>query len=238
MTRRALTILPAALAILAGAAPAQAADDPAPVKISGVDHTWRHAFVERTVRARTAPSGSAPTVTRLGTRTPEGTDNLVLVLERQTVGGRLWVRVRLPVLPNGTTGWVPRDALGGYEAVRTHLFVHRARRSLRLERAGRTIFRARVGVGQPRWPTPRGRFYVRNELRSFSAPMYGPVAFGTSARSAVLTDWPGGGFVGIHGTDRPDLIPGAISHGCIRVKNRQILRLARKLPVGTPLTIR
>jgi len=73
---------------------------------------------------------------------------------------------------------------------------------------------------------------------SSSSPFYGPVAFGTSARSEVLTDWPAGGFVGIHGTNRPDLLPGRVSHGCIRLRNQDILRLARLLPVGTPLTIR
>jgi lipoprotein-anchoring transpeptidase ErfK/SrfK len=75
-------------------------------------------------------------------------------------------------------------------------------------------------------------------LTSYRSSFYGPVAFGTSARSSVLTDWPAGGFVGIHGTDRPDLIPGRVSHGCIRMQNRDIMRLARLMPVGTPLTIR
>ena len=63
------------------------------------------------------------------------------------------------------------------------------------------------------------------------------MAFGTSARSSVLTEWPDGGFVGIHGTDAPQLIPGRVSHGCIRLRNPDILRLARLMPVGTPVTI-
>jgi lipoprotein-anchoring transpeptidase ErfK/SrfK len=53
----------------------------------------------------------------------------------------------------------------------------------------------------------------------------------------VLTDWPGGGFIGIHGTDEPQLLPGAVSHGCIRLPNREIVRLARLLVIGTPITI-
>jgi len=57
------------------------------------------------------------------------------------------------------------------------------------------------------------------------------------ARSETLTDWPGGGFIGIHGTDRPDLIPGRVSHGCVRMRNHDIRRLARLMPIGTPVTI-
>jgi len=72
----------------------------------------------------------------------------------------------------------------------------------------------------------------------FGDPLYGPVAFGTSARSAVLTDWPDGGFVGIHGTNEPALIPGHISHGCVRLRNQDIVALSRLMPVGTPVTIR
>jgi len=79
---------------------------------------------------------------------------------------------------------------------------------------------------------------VRNRLTRYRSPMYGPVAFGTSARSPRATDWPAGGFVGIHGTDRPDLVPGRVSHGCIRMRNADILALARRMPVGTPVTIR
>ena len=94
-----------------------------------------------------------------------------------------------------------------------------------------------IGVGQAHSPTPRGEYYVREMLSKFDDPFYGPVAFGTSARSTTLTDWPGGGYIGIHGTDRPELVPGRISHGCIRMRNANIRRLARLMPLGTPITI-
>jgi lipoprotein-anchoring transpeptidase ErfK/SrfK len=141
------------------------------------------------------------------------------------------------VLPNNTTGWVRRSALGGYRVVQTRLVVDRARLRATLFRDGRALFRAPVGIGKPGWPTPSGDFYVRNRLRDFRSSFYGPLAFGTSARSSVLTDWPAGGFVGIHGTDRPELVPGQVSHGCIRMRNKDILELGRLMPVGTPLTI-
>jgi lipoprotein-anchoring transpeptidase ErfK/SrfK len=94
------------------------------------------------------------------------------------------------------------------------------------------------GSVPPPRPPPTGEFYVRNMLTRYRSVFYGPIAFGTSARSPTLTDWPAGGFVGIHGTNRPDLIPGAVSHGCIRLRNEDIVRLARLMPVGTSLTIR
>jgi lipoprotein-anchoring transpeptidase ErfK/SrfK len=156
----------------------------------------------------------------------------------QDEGGALWVAVRVPALPQNVTGWVPRGSLGAYTFVRTRLVIELARRSARLLRDGRTIFRAPVGTGKPSSPTPTGQFYVRSKLWSLRSPFYGPLAFGTSARSRVLTDWPGGGFVGIHGTDEPELIPGSVSHGCIRMRNEDILRLGRLMPVGTPVTIR
>jgi lipoprotein-anchoring transpeptidase ErfK/SrfK len=54
----------------------------------------------------------------------------------------------------------------------------------------------------------------------------------------VLTDWPGGGVVGIHGTNEPRLLTGHVSHGCIRMRNADILRLDRIIEVGAPVTIR
>jgi lipoprotein-anchoring transpeptidase ErfK/SrfK len=188
--------------------------------------------------ARRAPDRRAAPVARVATTTPEDTTNIVVVLGRRVDrDGRLWVRVRLASLPNGRTGWLPRSALGGYGTVQTRLVVDLRRLTATLLRRGRPIFRARVGVGQRRWPTPRGEFYVRNRLTRFAGPTYGPLAFGTSARSTHLTDWPDGGFIGIHGTDQPQLIPGRISHGCIRMRNADIVALARLMPIGTPLTI-
>jgi hypothetical protein len=90
----------------------------------------------------------------------------------------------------------------------------------------------------------RLRFYTEDRrpeiylaLEQRVGPVYGPIAFGTSAYSR-LSEWPGGGVIGIHGTDEPQLIPGRVSHGCVRVRNRAIRRLARRLSIGTPVRIR
>jgi L,D-transpeptidase catalytic domain len=196
------------------------------------------ASVREAVPAR-AYAGRGRVVARLSAQTPEGTTNIVTVLGRVAIPGHgLWIRVSLPVLPNGTSGWVPRAALGGYGVVDTRLIVDRRSLTATLMRGGRPVFRAVIGIGRASTPTPHGEFYVRDELTRYRGATYGPLAFGTSARSATLTDWPAGGYVGIHGTDQPWLLPGRVSHGCIRMRNADILRLGRLMPVGTPITIR
>lgn len=198
----------------------------------------RYAPVRRLATARSAPSAAAAPVAPLSPRTEEGTTNIVLVLDERRTRDGLWIHVRLPVLPNGRTGWVRRGTLGGYRFVHTRLVVDRGRLTATLLENGRPVFRAPVGIGEAVAPTPAGDFYVRLRLTSFDDPFYGPVAFGLNARSAVLTDWPGGGYIGIHGTHAPELIPGRISHGCVRMRNQDIRRLDRLMPVGTPVTIR
>ena len=208
-----------------------------PLRLRSDAHASLWAPVLRSVGARARPSAGAVVAT-LDALTPEGTTNIASVLDSATADGALWVRVGLAALPNNLTGWVPRAVLGGYGTVRTHLVVDRRDLKATLYRNGRPVFTADVGIGKAQWPTPAGTFYVRNKLNGFDNPAYGPLAFGTSARSDVLTDWPAGGFIGIHGTDQPELLPGRVSHGCIRMRNADIVRLARLMPVGTPLTVR
>jgi lipoprotein-anchoring transpeptidase ErfK/SrfK len=218
--------------------PAPAFVVPTPKPLRGSPWSAQSATVMRSTVAYARPNVRSRVVASLDRRTPEGTSNLVLVVGRASDRrGALWVRVRLPVLPNNSTGWVRRDALGVYRVVRTRLRVELNRLTATLFDDGRVVFRAPIGVGKPQWPTPRGRFYVRIRLTGYRSSLYGPVAFGTSARSSTLTEWPGGGFIGIHGTSRPDLLPGRVSHGCIRMRNADIVRLGRLMPVGTPVTI-
>jgi hypothetical protein len=218
-------------------APPSAFSIPRPMPLTDARGAARWAPVLQGTLARRSPSPGCAPVAWVSTRTPEGTTNIVEADGEVDRHGALWVRVWLSMLPNGARGWVRRQSLGGWSFVDTHLVVDRRRLTATLLRAGRVIFRAPVGVGAPTTPTPAGTFYVRDRLTDFASPMYGPLAFGTNARSPTLTDWPAGGFVGIHGTDQPSLIPGRVSHGCIRLRNGAILTLGRLMPVGTPVTI-
>jgi hypothetical protein len=199
----------------------------------------RWAVLMRRTVVRAKPGLASRVITTLPTGTTDGTQNDVLVLSRIDLSPTSsWYWVRLPILPNNTTGFVRKRDLSPLYTVHTHLYINRGSLTATLKRDGKVVFKTRVGVGKSYWPTPRGEFYVRDKLTNFNTPFYGPLAFGISARSAVLTDWPGGGYVGIHGTNQPQLIPGYISHGCIRMRNAAILALGRLMKVGSPVSIR
>jgi lipoprotein-anchoring transpeptidase ErfK/SrfK len=84
--------------------------------------------------------------------------------------------------------------------------------------------------------TPTGLFYVTLRFRPVRQTFLGTFAFETSAYSK-LSDWPGGGVVGLHGTWQPGLLGRAVSHGCIRISNRTANFLRDRIPVGTPIRV-
>jgi lipoprotein-anchoring transpeptidase ErfK/SrfK len=128
-------------------------------------------------------------------------------------------------------------ALGELHITHEYLRVNRERFRVTLYRGDRPIWSAPVGVGRPSLPTPAGHFYVTEKLTDVGEPLYGPYALGTSAYAPTLSEWPGGGIVGIHGTDEPQLIPGRPSHGCIRLRDADIARLWHMIGVGTPIEV-
>ena len=167
--------------------------------------------------------------------TQNGTQRTFLV--RETKGN--WVRVFLPTRPNGSQGWVKRRSVrvytNGYRLV-----VRLRSHELRLWRGDRIVAKYPVAVGTRSTPTPRGLYYIV-ELLQPSNPngSYGPFSFGLSAHSNVLKRFAGGdGRVGLHGTNQPGLIGSNVSHGCIRLRNAAVRRLAKILPLGTPVYIR
>jgi lipoprotein-anchoring transpeptidase ErfK/SrfK len=147
--------------------------------------------------------------------------------------------VYLPTRPNGSSGWVPRSQvrlLTEPYRVKIDLRAHR----LTVWRSGAPILRAPVGVGRAVTPTPAGTYYVVSRIRPYDpGSVYGAFAFGLSAHSNVFTSFGfgGDGRIGLHGTNDPSGVGHDVSHGCIRMTNRAILRLSRLLPLGTPVTI-
>ena len=232
------TISAALLAALPAASTGQGTAATAVKSLSNETTLSRWAYPTATGPIYSSPSGKSRVISRLKLLTSDRLPELYLLLAQQTDShGNTWVKIRVPGRPNGRTGWVRSYSLGDFHVIHTLLVVNRHTLRVRLYKNGRVIFSAPVGVGRPSLPTPSGHFWVVEKFRVRGAPAYGPFALGTAAYSAHLTDWPGGGVVGLHGTNEPNLIPGRPSHGCIRLHNADIVRLYRMIPLGTPVRV-
>ncbi|HEX6712590.1 MAG TPA: L,D-transpeptidase [Thermoleophilaceae bacterium] len=188
---------------------------------------------------RQKPSKTARAAGRLRQLTEDGYPEVYLALRAYTdMDGVEWTKIRIPGRPNGRVGWVTRDLLGTFRQTRWQIVVNRRTLHMTVLWNGKKRWRRPVGIGTPHTPTPAGRFWIREKIRvrDKTSP-YWPYALGT-ANYSTLSEWPGGGVVGIHGDwNQPALIPGRPSHGCIRMHDRDVAWLARHVPVGTPLRV-
>jgi lipoprotein-anchoring transpeptidase ErfK/SrfK len=178
--------------------------------------------------------GSTTVVAELDDRTSFGSARILLV-DRIADG---WVRVKLPVRPNGSTGWVRSDEVR-LETLDRQVTVDLAARELTVWVDGAVDRVIEVAIGSTVNPTPTGSFYVVDKLDTANAGgAYGPYALGLSAHSDTLSEFGGGdGQIGIHGTNDPSSLGHAVSHGCVRLPNDAITHLATELPLGTPVVI-
>ena len=150
--------------------------------------------------------------------------------------GEVWYRVSIPMRPNGTLGWIPANTVS-LKPTHSQIVINLRRRTIDLYRFGKHKWHGPVAIGAPGRETPVGHYYVATRFVPYHDPFLGVFAEETSAYSK-LTEWPGGGVVGIHGTSLPQLLGKAVSHGCVRVSNTTARRLRMLAPLGTPIWIK
>jgi lipoprotein-anchoring transpeptidase ErfK/SrfK len=192
------------------------------------------------VVVRSKPSAGAAKVVVLEQFRPDFRPQFVLALDqiKGKAGKPTWYRVSVPGRPNGRTGWV-RAASLEIRPVHKRLIIYRGARKFEFWDGARLVRAGKVAVGAPGAETPLGLFYVTDKFNPSIDPdwsILGSYAFETSAYSK-LTDWPGGGIVGVHGTPWPWLLGKAVSHGCVRIHNENISFLRSRVPLGTPVKI-
>lgn len=192
-------------------------------------------LVATRVAVRAAPDGGAKVVRILNQFRSDYRVQVVLAVGQTTAAdGTTWFKLSLPMRPNGTVGWIP-SWTATLTPTTSRIVVHRGLRRIEVFRGTQRLLSAKVAVGAPGRETPLGDFYVTARFVP-DDPFLGVFALETSAYSK-LTEWPGGGIVGIHGTSKPWLLGQAVSHGCIRVSNQTALALKRLAPVGTPISV-
>ncbi len=215
-------------------APAQIASAPVSVLADGA--TYDATPVERFVQMWHQPSLGGKGF-YFDTQNPFGEQTPMLVTDERIDGLESMVRVLLPTRPNEASGWIlVSDVVLTPQLER--IVVDLSSRTLRHYNGGQLVDRFSVGVGTPSTPTPAGTFYVwvRVPQANPNGP-YGAFALGLSGFSKVLKDWPGGGRLAIHGTTNPANRGEAVSHGCVRVYNPEMLKL-RHVPLGTPVIVK
>jgi lipoprotein-anchoring transpeptidase ErfK/SrfK len=158
-----------------------------------------------------------------------------------------WVKVLLPVRPNGSSGWVK----GSDITVSPNTFridVSLGAHTITVHKGGDVIYTGPVAVGatdpplpdvgKPT-PTPTGEYYLRVLLQNPDpTSVYGPYAYGLSSHSDALDSYAGGDAeVGIHGNNDASVLGKNATHGCIRMDNDAITMLAKQLPLGTPVEV-
>jgi lipoprotein-anchoring transpeptidase ErfK/SrfK len=198
---------------------------------------WRIARALGPVVVYAAPSESAAIRARFNRRNVSARPTVFLVRFARKVKGVTWYDVWLPIRPNESRGWVR----GGSVAIHTttaRIVVSLRRRRLYVYKHGRLAGTFAVAVGRAGLSTPRGTFYVTEKLRpaSLGGP-YGVLALGLSAFQPKLPNWPQGGPVAIHGTNQSSLIGQAVSHGCVRMRNADVLKVSAWVPIGSPVVV-
>ena len=172
----------------------------------------------------------------LDTKNPMGTLSPMLIEAAKRRAGDAWYRVLLPLRPNGTSAWV-RERDVELRRIDQRIEVDLSERELRYYVHGDLEEHFKVGVGTDATPTGTGMFYVWVKV-DYASPYqpYGIAALGLSGFSPVLSEWPGGGRMAIHGTSSPSDLGNAVSHGCVRVLNDDLKSLL-DVPLGTPVEI-
>jgi lipoprotein-anchoring transpeptidase ErfK/SrfK len=184
------------------------------------------------------PSTSAGRRLVFPTRNPLGQPLEFLVAKTaRDADGEAWIRILLPIRPNGAAGWVKKSHVI-VRQIRERIVVDLSARTLRYFRDGTLADRFDIGIGRPETPTALGTFYVWAQVPQASPTgPYGVFALGLSGFSEVIKNWPGGGRMAIHGTSNPGDRGQMVSHGCVRVFNDDMVAL-KQVPMGTPVVIR
>lgn len=169
-----------------------------------------------------------------GSTTQFGTPTVFLVTG---VSGE-WLRVGLPMKPNGMEGWVHNSEVTLAPNTR-RVIVDLGRRTVSLYDGASLLKESIAVIGKPNTPTPTGTYYVTDLLRlDDPTTAYGPYVLALSARSDAFDFFNGGEpIVALHGTNQPSLLGSAASAGCIRLPNEIAIDLATLTPLGTPVFI-
>jgi lipoprotein-anchoring transpeptidase ErfK/SrfK len=134
---------------------------------------------------------------------------------------------------------VERALDSSIERVKRRVVVNLPDRTLWLIENGEVVRVFPVAVGAPHTPTPVGTFTIANRIPNPTYYRPGKV-IAPGPANPLGTRWMGldlKGY-GIHGTDEPQSIGHARSHGCIRLRNDDVEQLFELVQAGDIVELR
>jgi lipoprotein-anchoring transpeptidase ErfK/SrfK len=125
--------------------------------------------------------------------------------------------------------------------------VSRAGRTARVFRRGKLVRSYQVAVGEPRYPTPMGKFAVQGKQvdppwsvpqSDWAGELAGQTIPGGAPDNPLKARWIGfNGSVGFHGTASIGSLGTAASHGCVRMSVPDVIDLYERVEIGTPVLV-
>lgn len=179
------------------------------------------------------PSPSAPVRVTLSKLNEHQCATLMLVRKIRTTSGVAWYDVWLAMRPNFSSGWVKASSVATYTSA-ARIVIHVSARRLTVYRGDRSMGSFPVAVGSSLYPTPTGSFFVNEKTVPTPGGPYGVLVLGLSGFQPKL---PTRGPLAIHGTNDDAIIGQAVSDGCIRMHNADVLKVSRWVPSGSPVVI-
>ncbi|HEY9861542.1 MAG TPA: L,D-transpeptidase [Candidatus Obscuribacterales bacterium] len=125
----------------------------------------------------------------------------------------------------------------------THLVVDLSDRTVSIYRSQKLQVSYPVAIGQAGWETPTGTFEVTQMQPNpvWQHPITDQlITAGPDSPLGLrwIGFWSDGhNQIGFHGTNQEELIGQAVSHGCVRMRNQDIVALYQQVAEGTPVIV-
>ncbi|MGB3207005.1 MAG: L,D-transpeptidase [Crinalium sp.] len=125
----------------------------------------------------------------------------------------------------------------------TQLVIKLRERRVYVYQKNRVVAKYPIAIGRVGWETPRGDFKVSHKERdpAWEHPFTGkviPPGADNPLGVAWIGFWTDGrNQIGFHGTPQENLVGQAVSHGCVRMRNKDVTALFEQVDVGTPVKV-
>ncbi|MDY6781492.1 MAG: L,D-transpeptidase [Cyanobacteriota bacterium] len=129
------------------------------------------------------------------------------------------------------------------QALQTRLVLRLSDRRVYYYQGDEAIASYPVAIGRKGWETPTGTFNVLQKVQfptwqhPFTQEIVPPGPDNPLGDRWIGFWTDGDNYIGFHGTPNEELIGQAVSHGCVRMRNADIIALYEKIHMGTPVVV-